>query len=245
MIPFLVRLLFLPVACCWLLLAGCGKRESAPPAKTNSTAGAAEDFVTTDDTTPVQRAYLAFGREVMVALAGRDYTRFYGQLSPHAVARMSLNQFAPEDDDKAFETNEHKPRLNVTPEQFPELMARMEARYGAPARPLGLHLHSDEAHILAGQPKEEADRIDIMFAIGNMPAMVPVGLRRASLRGSLAVQLSPVQLAAAAKDLGVTPDELAKDAEFKPYCNIKLVLVETPEGLRLGYFEFLPPSMLD
>lgn len=233
------------LVCGSLLLAGCGKRPTAESAPAAPAARAPKDFVNTDDTTPAQREYLAFGREVMLALAARDYARFYGQLSSHGTARMSLNQFAPDDNDQAFEANERKPRLNVTAAQFPELMAKMEARYGAPERPLGLHLHSDEAHILAGRPKEETDRIDIMFAIGNITDAVPATLRRASLRGSLAVKLSPAQLAEAAKAYGVTPEQLATDAEFKPYCNVKLVLVETPGGLRVGYFEFVPPSMLD
>jgi hypothetical protein len=229
-----------------VLLAGCGKNES-PPAGTAG-AGAPRDradFVQTDETTPDQRVWLEFGREVMVALAARDYAAFHAQLSSHASARMSVNQFDPSDDDAAFADNERKPRHQVTAPQFLELMARMEGRFGAPARPLDLHLHSAEPHILAGQPKEEGDSLDILFAIGNMPAAVPAAARRASLRGRLEVKLSPAQLAAAAKAYGTTPEELVKDPDFKPYCNVKLVVVEENGRLRIGYFEFLPPSMLD
>jgi len=229
------------------LVAGCRPRESTsvPPGPAPETARAPEDFVQTEDTTPAQRPMLEFGREVMVALAARDYATFYGQLSSHALARMSVNQFDPADDEKVFEANERKPRQNVTAAQFLELMAGMERRYGSPVRPLDLHLHSAEPHILAGQPKEAGDSLDIMFAIGNIPATVPVAARRASLRGRLAVELSPAQLAEAAKAYDTTPAELAKDADFKPYCNVKLVLVEENGRLRIGYFEFLPPSMMD
>lgn len=224
---------------------GCRPRESTATAPAPESARAPGDFVQTEDTTPAQRPWLEFGREVMVALAARDYATFHAQLSSHALVRMSANQFDPADDDKVFEANERKPRQNVTAAQFLELMAGMERRYGAPVRPLDLHLHSAEPHILAGQPKEAGDSLDIMFAIGNIPATVPVAARRASLRGQLAVELSPAQLAEAAKAYDTTPAELVKDPDFKPYCNVKLVLVEENGRLRVGYFEFLPPSMMD
>jgi len=38
---------------------------------------------------------------------------------------------------------------------------------------------------------------------------------------------------------------LQKDPDFQPYFNLKVVLVEEASALRVGYFEFLPPSMLD
>jgi hypothetical protein len=225
------------------LAAGCGKKQSADTA--DETPRTSADFVQYDETTPAQRPWLEFGREVMVALAARDYTKFHGQLSSYAVARMSLNQFDPADDDKVFDANERQPREQVALPQFLELIATMERRYGAPVRPLDLHLHSSEPHILAGQPKEAGDSLDILFAIGNMPASVPIAMRRASLRGRLAVELSPAQLAEAAKAYDTTPAELLKDPDFKPYCNVKLVLVEENGRLRVGYFEFLPPSMMD
>jgi hypothetical protein len=225
------------------LPAGCRKNESTATA--GDAPRAPKDFVQTDDTTPGQRPWLEFGREVMVTLAARDYAKFHSQLSSHARARMSVNQFDPADDDAVFADNERKPRQHVTAPQFLELMARVERRHGAPARPLDLHLHSAEPHILAGKPKEAGDSLDIMFAIGNMPASVPVAMRRASLRGQLAVELSPAQLAEAAKAYETTPAELAKDPDFKPYFDVKLVLVEENGRLCIGYFEFLPPSMMD
>lgn len=235
------RRLILVLACS--ALTGCSRQSPASPA--DSPAPAAEDFVQAEDATPEERRYLAFGREVMLALAARDYAKFCSQLSPHALARMSLNQFDPADDDAEFARRERQPRRNINLVLLPELMAAMEQRFGVPIRPQNLHVQSTEAHILAGQPKEGLDRLDIMLAIGNIPAEVPVALRKASLRGQLAVQLSPEQLAEAAKAYDTTPEELVKLESFRPYCNVKLVLIEEAGQLRVGYFEFLPPSMLD
>jgi hypothetical protein len=40
-------------------------------------------------------------------------------------------------------------------------------------------------------------------------------------------------------------DELKKDPDFAPYFTLKAVLMEEEGSLRVGYFEILPPSMLD
>jgi hypothetical protein len=40
-------------------------------------------------------------------------------------------------------------------------------------------------------------------------------------------------------------EELTKDENFDPYFNLKLVLVEEDGEFKVGYFEFLPPSMMD
>jgi len=40
-------------------------------------------------------------------------------------------------------------------------------------------------------------------------------------------------------------DELKKDENFDPYFNLKIILVEEDGQLEVGYFEFLPPSMMD
>ena len=222
---------------------GCGQ---PPPEPTPESAAARPgDFVNLEEATPAQRRCLDFGREVMLALAARDYAKFHAQLSTHARARMSLNQFDPAEDDHAFEANERAPRRDVTLEQFHELMARCEARHGAPARPLDLHLHSDEPNVLAGKTDEETGTVEIMFAIGNMPESVPVAIRRASLRGRILVTLPAERLAAVAKEMNTTAEALGQDPDFKPYFTVKLVLVEEQGRLSVGYFEFLPPSMMD
>ena len=224
-------------------MVACEKRK--PVGQTESE-GKAGDYVHVDkSTTAMERAYLDYGRSVIDAVAARKYGDFYGQLSSHAKAQMSLNQFAPEDDDAAFARNEQQPRRNVALPEFLQLMATAEERFGAPAIPLNLHVHTTDPAVLAGQAKTNIEKLDVMFAIGNMPMLAPPADRKASLRASIQVQLSPGQLAQAAKEMQTTPEELLKDEDFKPYLNLKLVLVDEEGSLKIGYFEFLPPSMLD
>lgn len=227
-------------------LAACGKPD--PDSSTSSAKAAREtqDFVQIEaDTTPEERRYLEVGRGVVTALAARDYAAFHGQLSSHARAQMSLNQFAPAEDDAVFEQNEKRPRLNPALSEFLDLMGAMEKQFGQPKRPLDLHVHSTEPDTLAGKKKEPMDALDILFAIGNMPALASADIRRASLRAQLQVDLSEAQLSEVAKARQTTIAELSGDPDFKPYLNVKLVLVEEAGELRVGYFEFLPPSMLD
>jgi len=85
----------------------------------------------------------------------------------------------------------------------------------------------------------------VMFAIGNIPKLAPAAIRKASLRGSIRVELSPEELAEIAKRYEMTVDELVASEDFEPYLNLKLVIVDEDGSLRVGYFEFLPPSMMD
>ena len=39
--------------------------------------------------------------------------------------------------------------------------------------------------------------------------------------------------------------KLSKSPDFDPYFNLKVVLVEEGGQLKVGYFEFLPPSIMD
>jgi hypothetical protein len=48
-----------------------------------------------------------------------------------------------------------------------------------------------------------------------------------------------------AQTQGISVEELKKDENFDPYFNLKVVLVEEDGELKVGYFEFLPPSMMD
>lgn len=228
-----------------LVLSACGKKN-APAGESTPAAGHKEDWVQAEDVTPAERGYLDYGRNVVQTVASRAYADFYAQLSTHARARMSLNQFAPDDDDTAFARNEKQPRLNVALPVFQELMARTEKRFGTPRQPLDLHVHSSDPAVLSGTKQEGLDAVDAMFAIGNMPATVPAGSRKASLRAKIGVELTPAELAETAKAYQVSVEELQNDEDFKPYLTLKLVLVEDTDGqLRVGYFEFLPPSMMD
>ena len=84
-----------------------------------------------------------------------------------------------------------------------------------------------------------------MFAIGAMPDWIPADIRRASLRGQIHTELSPQELANVAQRRGITVEELKKDQDFDPYFNLKVVLVEEAGQPKVGYFEFLPPSIMD
>ena len=44
---------------------------------------------------------------------------------------------------------------------------------------------------------------------------------------------------------GISVEELKKSPDFDPYFNLKVVLVEEGGQLKVGYFEFLPPSIMD
>ena len=44
---------------------------------------------------------------------------------------------------------------------------------------------------------------------------------------------------------GISVEDLKKSEDFDPYLNLKIVLVEEGGQLKIAYFEFLPPSMLD
>lgn len=227
-----------------LCLSSCAKPATQSGAS-ESTA-TAEDFVQIDsDTSPEEKRFLEFGRTVVLNIAARDYAAFYGQLSSHARAQMSLNQFAPTEDRAAFQRNEDHPRLNPSLSEFIELMAVMEKERGRPGKPLDLHVFTTDPDILAGRKKEALDAVEIMFAIGSMPKLAADSLRRASLRAQLMVELSAEQLAVAAKAYDTAPADLAKDPDFQPHLTLKLVLVEEDGELHVGYFEFLPPSMLD
>jgi hypothetical protein len=44
---------------------------------------------------------------------------------------------------------------------------------------------------------------------------------------------------------GISVEELKRSADFDPYFNLKVVLIEEGGELKVSYFEFLPPSMMD
>jgi hypothetical protein len=180
----------------------------------------------------------------VVALAQQDYQKAYALLSSHAKARMSLNQFvAPKDEVEAGKV-EQSPYTDVSLEQFKELMKKVIDEHGTPISADHLSLYSADPKVL-GRKTEGMDKLDTMFAIGMMPDSVPADIRRASLRGQINTRLPPEKLQEEAKRMEATVEDLQKDADFRPYFTIKIVLVEEDSQLRVGYFEFLPPSMMD
>lgn len=231
-----------------LLLTGCGKssQDSDAPASQKSPAKKQDASMEDDkDATPEQRRYLVAAKPFALAIANRKYEDAYALLSSHAKARMSLNQFSPDDNEAKFAQNEKNPVSNVTVEKFRELMKTAEDRFGTPRSLDHLSVYSTDAAILSRRGKEKLDAVDSMFAIGNMPESVPADIRRASLRGKILTQLSPQELEKIAKQEGTTVAELQKNPDFEPYFTIKIVLVEEEGQLKVGYFEFLPPGIVD
>jgi hypothetical protein len=228
-----------------MVISGCSKK-SASGGETTPVAEKRKDWVQMEDVTAAERGYLEYGRSMVSAVANRAYADFYAQLAPEARAKMSLNQFAPEEDDAAYVRQEKQPRMEVTVTQFLELMNLVEKRFGLPQVPLDLHLHTSDPAVLSGAKREGLDAVDTMLAIGNMPASIPAASRKASLRAKIGVELLAEELAEVAKTYNVSVEELQKSDDFEPYVTLKLVLVADADGkMRVGYFEFLPPSMTD
>jgi hypothetical protein len=226
-----------------LPLVGCGDAGRGGAATGNpSAAPTADSFLQIDaDTTPDERRYLEAAKPFMLALAAGDANAAYGELSSHARARMSANQFNPAEEDAAYEKNEAKPHLNVSAELFPYLLKATFDRYGQPREAESLYVESTDPQVLAGA----GDRLDVLFAIGAIPATVPVGVRKASLRGRINTRMTDAQMAELIKETGMTRQEIEQDPDMTPYFNVKLVLVEEDGKLRVGYFELMPPSILD
>lgn len=158
---------------------------------------------------------------------------------------MSFNQFTPADDQATFQQIESNAYMNVTAERFAYLMGYVEAARGAPRAAKMLSVFSTDPDVLNRRSKEQFGAMDSMFAIGAMPDWIPANIRRASLRGQIHTELSPQELQKVAQQEGISVEELKKEEDFDPYLNLKVVLVEEGGQLKIGYFEFLPPSMLD
>jgi hypothetical protein len=225
-----------------ILLASCSKKS---PDDEKKTAEESEDDFLDKDAKPDQRKYLLAAKPFFIAVAGRKYADAYALLSSHARARMSFNQFKPADEQATFQQYESQPYSNVTAEQFAYLMQYVEAAHGAPRAPKMLAVFSTDPDVLSRRSREQFGAMDSMFAIGAMPDWIPADIRRASLRGQIHTDLSPQELANVAQREGITVEELKKDEDFDPYFNLKVVLVEEAGQLKVGYFEFLPPSMMD
>ena len=236
-IPILIAAILLPV-----LLASCGKNSADGKKKT---AQKSEDDFLDKDAKPDERKYLSAAKPFFIAVANRKYADAYALLSAYARARMSLNQFTPAQQDADFQRNETYPMTNVTAEQFAYLMQYVEAAHGAPRAPKMLNVFSTDPNVLNRRSTEQFGAMDSMFAIGAMPDWIPAEIRRASLRGQIHTELSPQALETVAQQQGISLEELKKSEDFDPYFNLKIVLVDEAGQLKIGYFEFLPPSMMD
>ena len=225
-----------------VLLTGCGKKSKDGDKKTVQKS---EDDFLDKDAKPAEREYLQAAKPFVIAVANRKYADAYALLSKYAIARMSLGQFKPAEQDSDSQQNQAYAFDNVTAEQFAYLMQYVEAAHGAPRTPKMLHVFSTDTDVLNRRSKEEFGAMDSMFAIGAMPDWIPAEIRRASLRGQIGTELSAQELQNVAQREGISVEELQKNTDFDPYFNLKVVLVEEGGQLKIGYFEFLPPSIWD
>jgi hypothetical protein len=198
-----------------------------------------------DTISAAERPFYDAAKPFAEAIAGGDYSKAYGFLSSHAKARMSPNQFVAPTDDATALRNEKAAVQNVSAEKFAQMLTATEKAYGKPSKMLNLAVFSTDPAALSGKAQSGLDKLDSMFAIGMMPASIPADIRKASVRGKVKVDLSPVQLADAAKEQQTTPDKLKSDPDFQPYFTIKIVLVQESGALKVGYFELLPPGIMD
>jgi hypothetical protein len=225
-----------------LLVTSCGKKDQAGAKKTVQKS---EDDFLDKDAKPDERKYLLAAKPFFIAVANRKYADAYALLSRYAIARMSLDQFKPAEQDSDSQQNQAYVFDNVTADQFAYLMQYVEAAHGAPRAPKMLHVFSTDPDVLNRRSKEQFGAMDSMFAIGGMPEWIPADIRKASLRGQIHTELSPQELQNVAQRDGISVEELKKSDDFDPYFNLKVVLVEEGGQLKIGYFEFLPPSIWD
>jgi hypothetical protein len=225
-----------------LLVTSCGKKGQAGEKKTVQKS---EDDFLDKDAKPDERKYLLAAKPFFIAVANRKYADAYALLSRYAIARMSLEQFKPSEQDSDAQQNQAYVFDNVTAEQFAYLMQYVEAAHGAPRAPKMLHVYSTDPDVLNRRSKEQFGAVDSMFAVGAIPDWIPAEIRKASLRGQIHTELSPQGLQNVAQREGISVEELKKSEDFDPYFNVKLVLVEEGGQLSVGYFEFLPPSIWD
>jgi hypothetical protein len=226
------------IVLCLFIVAGCGSGSS-------TTASVSKASGDEPELTAEEKPYYDAGKPFYEAIAAADYSKAYGMLSSHAKAQMTLFQFKPGDDDSSAERHQKQKYENVSAAKFSELMAHVEKDLGRPKTLGDLDVFSTDEAVLTRSSKEQLGALDSMFAIGAMPNSIPMTIRKASLRGQVVIELSDEQLAEAAKDNGMSVEELKSNEDFKPYFNLKVVLVEEEGKLRVGYFEFMPPSMLD
>ena len=224
-----------------MLLTSCGKSQKSE----KQTVHKSEDDFLDKDAKPDERKYLLAAKPFFMAVASRRYANAYALLSRYATARMSLEQFQPSQQDSDSQQNQAYVFDNVTAEQFAYLMQYVEAAHGTPRAPKILHVFSTHPDVLNRRSKEQFGAMDSMFAIGAMPKWIPADIRQASLRGQISTELSPQELEKVAQRDGISVEELKKSEDFDPYFNLKVVLVEEGGQLKIGYFEFLPPSIMD
>ena len=194
-----------------VLLTGCGKKGQEGEKKTVQKS---EDDFLDKDAKPDEQKYLLAAKPFFLAVASRKYADAYALLSKYAIARMSLEQFKPSQQDSDSQQNQSYAFDNVTAEQFAYLMQYVEAAQGAPRAPKMLHVFSTDPDVLNRRSKEQFASLDSMFAIGAMPDWIPGDIRRASLRGQIHTELSPQELGKGSSDRGNQRGRVEEERRF-------------------------------
>src|SRR5262249_44312794 len=143
------------------------------------------------DAKPDERKYLRAAKPFFIAVANRKYADAYALLSRYAIARMSLDQFKPAEQDSDSQQNQSYAFDNVTAEQFAYLMQYVEAATGTPRAPKILRVFSPAPDFLTGRTKKNLAALDSFFPTAELPFCIPADIRRASLRGQIHTELSP------------------------------------------------------
>lgn len=217
-----------------VLATGCAKRIARHAL--GAAAHAAEQESDGDDMSPNERKFQAAGKPFVDAVAARNLEAAYTELSSHARKRMNEDQFGGGSDDKNSPGIAHD---DVSAAQFAKLFERVEKKFGRPMRLGELSVTETDPNMLAGKAKDNLERFSVAIAIGAMPADIPTGIRKAALRAQIQT-IDPNLKRPKRKD-----GEDDEDIDEHPYFNVKFVLVEEGGKLKVGYFEFFPPSMLD
>ena len=219
-------------------MPGCGKQEPLE-ARALSRSEPAETIKLAD------RPFYDAAKPFAEAIVARDYAKAFDSLSSYARARMSPNQFVAPENEATAASNDNAAVENASVATFTRMLGPTEKQFGRPSKILNLYVFSTNPVALSGKGQSALEKLDSMFAIGMMPASIPMVIRKASLLGMLKVELRPDQLAVAAKLQQTTPEKLKSDPDFQPYVNLKIVLVQEAGALKVGYFEFLPPGIMD
>ena len=174
-----------------------------------------------------------------LALTENDFSKAYDLMSPWASKDVNPNQFLPEESDK------DPVRSDITKQEFVDQLQQLVNRTGK-FRDIDLmYVESTDPRILAGETQDKWELIDVMYAIGMMSPEVPTDIRKASIRATISLEMEPELAKQMAAEYGYSSvEEMYEDGE-SPYLTVKTVLVEEDGQLKVGYFEFIPPSMLD
>lgn len=244
-------------ACLWL--SGCfGWSPATPPAgdagagspsagdgNEVSTPAAAVDLFSAEatETTAEQQPWVDAARPFIETMVRGDYPAALALLPPAARARMSRNQFVPEEDEQQSAKYEAEAITDPTAEQFAEFMTLVENRCGAPTTLEFVTVETDPEILSRREP------LSSLF-LGNMPETVPVEHRKAAIEGRVVCTLSDVALDAMIErgEISAEDKELIKENQQEgegPYFKVRTVVIDAGSGPEIGYFEIGHRSIWD